>query len=115
MIDVSRPTTALIEELRAVAVEDGIPFAAIIVGFERTTEFVLWNGDAEAALRDLNEKVERGGEPIGLAGFDLAETGGVIRMRPFEEYADEEWVDDFLNGLAGDFKLFAENVLARKK
>ena len=64
----SRSIAALVDELQSVAVDEGIPFAAIIVGFEKNSEFVVWNGDAAAPLRELNEKVERGGEPIGRAG-----------------------------------------------
>jgi hypothetical protein len=111
----SRSTATLVDELRAVAVDEAIPFVAIIVGLERNTEFVVWSGDAAASLRELNEKTRRGGEAIGLAGFDLAPVGGVVRMRPFEEYADEEWIDDFLNALTADVKLIAEHLLAMKK
>ena len=107
-----RVTADLIEELRSVAVDDGLPFAAIIVGFERKTEFIIWNGSADDALRELNEKVALGGEPLGLAAFDLAPAGGVVRMRPFAEYADEEWVGEFLNDLAATVKLLAERTLS---
>ena len=110
----ARSTEELVGELQAAAVEEEIPFVAIIVGFEESTEYVVWNGSAETALDVLNEKLARGGEPIGLASFDLAVEGGEVRMRSFAEYEGEKWVAEYLNGLVEGFSLLATSALDEK-
>jgi hypothetical protein len=99
-----RTTKDLIEELRSRA--EGAFVAGIVVGFENKTEFVWAN--APDALGDLNALVEHGGEPVALCRMDKAE--GVVNysLQPLEEYANQSWLNGYLDALGTTFvKLLA--------
>lgn len=99
-----RTTKNLIEELRSKA--EGAFVAGIVVGFEQKTEFVWVN--APDPLGDLNALVEHGGEPIALCRMDKAEGALNYSLQPLEEYANQGWVNGYLDALGtGVVKLLA--------
>lgn len=80
--------------------------AGIVVGFEKKTEFVWAN--VPDALGDLNALVEHGGEPIALCRMDKAEGALNYSLQPLEEYANQSWVNGYLDALGtGVVKLLA--------
>ncbi len=70
---------------------------AIAVGFETETKFVFSSG--ARPLEDLNALVKRGGAPVGLLRFEKEDDLVQGSYRPFEEYAGEQWVQEYLAGL----------------
>lgn len=70
---------------------------AIAVGFENDTKFVF--STQNQPLAALNRLVEKGGHPIGLLRFEKQSSRVEGSYRPFEEYANEEWVLTYLAGL----------------
>src|SRR6266567_2610827 len=102
----------LINELKAEAENGGYgSFVGLAVGFDKTTEFVYpHDPQPEEKLLDLMKK---GGEPIGFVAI-IASRAGVktefgtksdqisIKVRPLAEYANETWVNAYLNNLAGN-------------
>ncbi len=97
-----RTTKELIEELQVKAT--GAFFAGIVVGFEKTTEFI-WANSANP-LDDLNVLVGKGGEPIAVYRLDKSEGTLHCSIEPFEEYARESWVRQYLDSLgSGIMKL----------
>ena len=78
--------------------EEDADDAGIIVGFEDHTEYA-WSHDPQL-LATLKEVTARGGEPIGIA----TRKDGKVNMRPFVEYADEEWVEKYFITLMAMFR-----------
>lgn len=95
----SRSTIDLINEMEREAAEHDFDVLGIAVGFDDDTKFVFASDNDR--LEKLNELVRNGGEPIGLLGFLPSESRGTAAFysRPFEEYADQEWVRGYLNQL----------------
>src|SRR5262245_23561987 len=106
----ARTTKDLIDELRA----EGERFqnktadhsaVALVVAFENASEFV-WNSDRNP-LQKLRSLIEKCGEPVGLLGwivvveYDEESSKRARRMysRALQEYASEQWVDNFLSAL----------------
>jgi hypothetical protein len=90
-----RKTSDLVTEMLAEAKNAWL--VAIAVGFEGETKFVF--SRQKHPLEALNQLVQNGGSPLGLLRFDKEKTKIQGSFRPFEEYADEEWVSKFLAGL----------------
>ena len=90
-----RKTSDLIDELRAEAKTAWL--AAIVVGFETSTEFVF--SSRQHPLEELNRLVQNGGFPIGLLRFDRENSSVQGSYRPFKEYENEEWAKKYLAGL----------------
>jgi hypothetical protein len=90
-----RKTSDLVDEMLAEAKKAWL--VAIAVGFEGGTKFVF--SSQRHPLEDLNQFVKEGGSPVGLLRFDKEDSMVQGSYRPFEEYADEEWVKKYLAGL----------------
>lgn len=90
-----RKTADLIEEMKAEAKKAWL--VAIAVGFEHETKFVFSSGSRP--LEDLNTLVKRGGAPIGLLRFEKDNSSVQGSYRPFGEYENEPWVQQYLGGL----------------
>jgi hypothetical protein len=90
-----RETSDLVGEMLAEAKTAWL--VAIAVGFENDTKFVF--SSQMQPLAALNRLVEKGGYPIGLLRFDKQNSKVEGSYRPFEEYANEEWVQKYLAGL----------------
>ncbi len=106
-----RSTKDLVKELTEEATK--LTMVAIAVGFDRETKFVFHRRDAEKAnlLSELNALVEAGGEPIGLVSYLILEPGNAcFYTKPFPEYADESWVDGYLNSLMESVREIAEGM-----
>jgi hypothetical protein len=90
-----KPLADLVNELREMS--EGFTATALVVGFEATTD-VVWNRDPDP-LGKLKALVEKGGEPVGMIGY--LNQGGVVAFysRPLEEYAEEDWVQPYLERL----------------
>ncbi len=90
-----RKTSDLVNEMQKEA--KGAWLVAIAVGFEDDTRFVF--SSQKQPLGELNQLVQRGGSPLGLLRFDKENSQVQGSFRPFEEYANEEWVKKYLAGL----------------
>jgi hypothetical protein len=90
-----RNTADLVREMLAEAKTAFV--AAIAVGFTDETKFVF--STALRPVEELNSLVKSGGSPIGLLRFDREGTAIQGSYRPFEEYANEAWVNEYLAGL----------------
>ena len=90
-----RKTSDLINEMLAEAKTAWL--VAIVVGFEQETKFVF--SSRRHPLEELNQLVQRGGSPIGLLRFDREGSAVQGFYRPFLEYADSDWVNNYLAGL----------------
>jgi hypothetical protein len=95
LIQSPRTTVDLIEELDREAPRFNELLLA--VGFENTTIFVCAS-DANR-LQTLNAAVAVGGEPVGFVGFTIAGSRVCFYRRPLEEFAEEDWVKAWLQGL----------------
>jgi len=73
---------------------------AVAVGFENETKFVFSSG--KNPLEVLNSLVRQGGAPIGLLRFDKEDSSVQGSYRPFEEYENQPWVNDYLAALLED-------------
>jgi hypothetical protein len=105
-----RTTKELIEKLREKAV--GAFIAGIVVGFEEKTEFVWANSTNPHS--DLNALVKRGGEPVATYRIDKSEGALNCSIEPFEEYANESWVQGYLDSLGtGIIKLLEAQTGAK--
>lgn len=89
-----RTTEDLIMELEENA--KGYAVAALVIGFESTTVFVM--ADDPNRLRLLNEAVALGGEPVGWYRRNV----GHLEMGPLLEYEHEDWVHEYLKALGDD-------------
>ena len=90
-----RKTSDLVQEMKNEAKTAFL--VAIAVGFETETKFVFSSGSRP--LEDLNRLVQSGGSPIGLLRFEKEDSSVQGFYRPFEEYANEPWVQEYLGGL----------------
>ncbi len=90
-----RKTSDLVQEMVDEAKKAWL--VAIAVGFQQETKFVFSSGSRP--LDDLNRLVKSGGSPIGLLRFDKENSSVQGSYRPFEEYANESWVGEYLAGL----------------
>jgi len=90
-----RKTSDLVQEMVDEAKKAWL--VAIAVGFQQETKFVFSSGSHH--LEDLNRLVKNGGSPIGLLRFDKENSSVQGSYRPFEEYANESWVNEYLAGL----------------
>ena len=90
-----RKTSDLVDEMLNEAKKAWL--VAIAVGFETETKFVF--SSQRHPLEELNQLVQKGGSPIGLLRFDKEDSAIQGSYRPFAEYAQEEWVKEYLAGL----------------
>ncbi len=90
-----RKTADLIQEMKKEATNAFL--VAIAIGFSNETRFVF--SSSIHPLEDLNRFVKNGGSPIGLLRFDKEDSSVQGSYRPFEEYAEESWVKEYLAGL----------------
>ena len=90
-----RKTSDLVQEMQNEAKTAFL--VAIAVGFAQETKFVFSSGSHP--LEDLNSLVKSGGSPIGLLRFEKENSSVQGFYRPFEEYAHEPWVQEYLAGL----------------
>ena len=90
-----RKTADLIQEMTEEAKKAWL--VAIAVGFEHETKFVFSSGSHP--LEDLNTLVKRGGAPIGLLRFEKENSSVQGSYRPFWEYENKPWVQQYLGGL----------------
>lgn len=90
-----RNTLDLVNEMREEAKKAWL--VAIVVGFENETKFVF-SSDSHS-LEELNQLVQNGGSPIGLLRFEKENNTIQGAYRPFEEYENETWIREYLNGL----------------
>ncbi|WP_321507628.1 hypothetical protein [uncultured Methanoregula sp.] len=90
-----RKTSELVNEMLTEAKNAWL--VAIVVGSDTETKFIF--SSARHPLEELNNLIKSGGSPIGLLRFDKEGTGIQGSYRPFEEYADEAWVKEYLAGL----------------
>lgn len=90
-----RKTSDLVNEMQKEAKTAFL--VAIAVGFEKETQFVF--SSQKQPLAALNLLVQKGGSPIGLLRFDKENSQIQGSYRPFEEYANEEWIKKYLAGL----------------
>ena len=90
-----RKTADLIQEMKEAAKKAWL--VAIAVGFENETKFVFSSG--AHPLEDLNTLIKMGGSPIGLLQFEKENSTVQGSYRPFEEYENESWVQNYLSGL----------------
>ena len=90
-----RKTSELVEEMFTETADAWL--VAIVIGFPDETKFVFSN--QADSLQELNRFVKNGGFPIGLLRFE--KQNGIVQgsYRPFEEYAKEDWVRSYLEGL----------------
>ena len=95
-----RTAAELVEELAEEAT--GCNFAAIVVTFEATTQFVFSTDDD--ALERLAALLARGGEPIGLIAVRAEADPGLVSHRVFREFSDQEWAKDYLSNLVDTFQ-----------
>jgi hypothetical protein len=96
----NRTTVDLIEELEAE--KNNFTNVALAVGFESTTIFIF--ATEADKLDKLNLAVKAGGEPFGLLGIDMHNGLLSIQQRPLQEYAEEEWVEQYLYTLTSDLR-----------
>jgi hypothetical protein len=83
---------------------------AIAVGFENDTEFVF--STTPHPLEKLNTLIKRGGSPVGLLRFEKEVAGLQGSYRPFLEYENEGWAEEYLASLlsnAGEIVLLSLN------
>ncbi len=90
-----RKTSDLVQEMQEEAKSAWL--VAIAVGFENETKFVFSSG--KTPLENLNKLVKSGGAPVGLLRFEKENSTVQGSYRPFEEYANEEWIKTYLAGL----------------
>jgi hypothetical protein len=90
-----RKTSDLIDEMFAEAKTAWL--VAIVVGFRQETKFVF--SSRRHPLEELDQLVQRGGSPVGLLRFDREDSALQGSYLPFREYAEEEWVKQYLAGL----------------
>lgn len=90
-----RETSDLVNEMLTEAKKAWL--VAIAVGFENETKFVF--SSQRNPLEELNKLVKTGGYPIGLLRFEKENSKVEGSYRPFQEYANEEWVIKYLAGL----------------
>ncbi|MCX6689884.1 MAG: hypothetical protein NTZ39_09405 [Methanoregula sp.] len=90
-----RKTSDLVDEMLVEAKNAWL--VAIAVAFENETKFVF--SSQRHPLEELNQLVQKGGSPIGLLRFDKEDSSLQGSYRPFEEYANEEWVKKYFAGL----------------
>ncbi len=75
----------------------GARLVAMAVGFADETEFVF--NTTPHPLEQLNALIKKGGSPIGLLRFERQGTELQGSYRPFEEYRDVAWANEYLAGL----------------
>jgi hypothetical protein len=93
VIVMTRTTKDLIEELMSES--EGTFITALVVGFEAQTKFVFSN--SQEPLKELNEMIEQGGEPVGLIYCTREDNTMTFLTRPLLEFANEKGVSDYLN------------------
>jgi hypothetical protein len=96
----NRTTVDLIEELEAE--KNNFTDVALAIGFDSTTTFIFATEDGK--LDKLNGAVEAGGEPVGFLGIDIHNGLLSIQQHPLREYAEEEWVEQYLYTLASTLR-----------
>jgi hypothetical protein len=94
-METQRNSQDLINELDAAASQFWV--VAIAVGFEDHSVFVF-NRNAKR-LEELNGFLEQGGNPIGLIGVVKDADVISIHTKVFEEFASEEWAENYLAAL----------------
>jgi hypothetical protein len=89
----TRTTKEVVEELMSES--EGSFLTALVVGFDNQIKFVFSN--SEEPLKELNEMVENGGEPVGLICCTRENTILTFSTWPLAEFGNEEGVSDYLN------------------
>lgn len=108
-----RNTKDLIDELHSEA--DKFSTLQLVVGFQNSS--VMIDAGDPHALATLDDAVQHGGEPVGFVASTLEPQadGQLVKLycRPLDEYADEEWAQEFLDEMvktrisASDYASFA--------
>lgn len=106
----SRSTGDLINDLLVAGVDATPGYAALVVGFDNRTEFVLAS-DA-GALDRLNRLIQLGGDPMGIMKLTMAANGteAELAVAPLQEYMHEEWVEKYLLTLGGELRRRIEGI-----
>ncbi len=85
----------LIDELQEKS--QGSWLTMILVGFEKETKFVFHN--SKDPLSELKALVKAGGEPVAICRIEKTGKGGLsVKVAPLQEYANEEWIYQYLEG-----------------
>lgn len=101
-----RSSRDLIVELNSEA--EHFTAVAVAVGFPYHTEFVFSGG--EGSIARLDELIRDGGEPVGLLSILQSEDFVQVKARPLAEYANEIWVQAYLQSVANSLR----NLLSGK-
>ena len=94
-----RTTDELIEKLMLES-QGGI--ACLIVEFKNRSLFVF--SSADDPLRELNEMVENGGNPVGIMRMVKGKGSVLISVRPLEEFSKDRYINGYLTTLAETFR-----------
>jgi hypothetical protein len=90
-----RKTSDLVNEMLEAA--KGAWLVAIAVGYENETRFVF--SSQAQPLADLNQMIQKGGNPVGLLRFEKEGSQVQGSYRPFDEFSREDWAAKYLAGL----------------
>lgn len=101
-----RNSQELIAELESQA--EHSTAVAIAVGFPYHTEFVF--SGSEGNFARLDELIRDGGEPVGFLSILHSEDFLHVKARPLAEYANEIWVQAYLQSVANSLR----NLLSGK-
>ncbi len=82
----------LIDELQEKS--QGSWLTMILVGFEKETKYVKHN--SEDPLSELKALVRAGGEPVAISRIEKTKGSLSLSVGPLQEYANEEWVYQYL-------------------
>jgi len=105
--DTPRTTLDLVSELHEAS--EGAFMASLIVGFKEHTEYM--SATEPDPLESLNEKVERGGQPLGICRFTKDGQGIGCNAWPLREFADDDFVKNFISEQVATFKGNLERFL----
>jgi hypothetical protein len=97
----TKPSSELIREMQEEATRHGLDVVCIAVGFDQEARFVF-SSERDPQKR-LEQSIDDGGEPLGFIGCrqpPKGQTAIQFHIRPFDEYAGEDWVQDYLRELS---------------
>lgn len=106
-----RTTKDLIDEFEGEA--ENFTIAAIAVAFKHETKFVFYKrGKQPSMLEQLNEEVNKGGEPVGIVGIRRGAAADTLSIgwRTFAELEGETWVENYFDGLMDAFLMGAKAI-----
>ena len=84
--------------------------ACLIVGFQSTSLFVY--SFADDPLRELNEMVKNGGNPVGIMKLVKGNGSLLISVRPLEEFSDDDYIRRYVTTLVETFREQLEPFLS---